>query len=289
MSKKLFDQTRSDEFKRSVASDENRKAFAAEMAMPIQQEIAPVASVRHIFNERPLAPAAQAVYPLDMGSVDAWVLPGISSRPQNIVEGEELYVPTFELGTSVEYKESYARNGQYDVADTAMKKMLNAIVTKEEALGWAVIRSAATAARTVTVGGATTLTKELLNKMFVKMSETNGMQVRSIFVNNNRFGDLRMWTNTDLDEVTRREVWQRAGMAQMWGATIYELPSLADNEVYAFDTDFFGSMPIRLIDGQLLVTRDNPIAVLKNRVGVLAYEELGFVALDSRGVVKGTI
>lgn len=283
--KNVFDAVAAEEFKQSVASDESRQSFAAAMALPIQKEVTPVSSVRNIFQVENLAPGAQASYPLDMGSVSAWVMPAVGGFPQNIVEGEELFVPTYTIDSSVEWKMQYARDGRYDVAGRAKEKLLNAIVTKEETDGWAIIRAAATAARTVTVAGGTTLSKALLNAMFIKMAQTNGMKIDVIFCSPTRFGDIREWSETTIDPVTQREIWTRGGLTEMWGAKIFELPTLADNEVYGFDTRYFGVMPVR----ETLQTRDNPISILKLRVGVIAWEELGFVALESRSIVKGTI
>lgn len=280
-----FDAERAEKFKQSVASQQDREAFAAEMAVPILKELAPQVSVRQIFNQIPVAPGAQVSYPMDMGTVNAWVLPNVGSVPQNIVEGEELYIPTFTVATSVEYLETYARDGRYDVAEQAMTKLKNAIITKEESCGWTVIRAAATAARTVTVAGGTTLSKALLNKMLVKMSTNNGFKTNLICCSPTRFGDIRNWTNTDIDEQTRREIWVNGGLASIWGAYIIELSSLADNEVYAFDTRYFGVMPIR----QELKTRDNPLAIPKLRVGTIGWENIGFASVDDRAIVKGTV
>lgn len=282
-----FDAELSEKFKLSVASEADRIAFAATLGMPIQQELAPNASVRQIFKRIDVGPGAQCSFPVDMGSVNAWVMPLNGSVAQNIVEGEELFIPTYTIQTSVEYKEQYAREGRYDVAARAKEKMLNAIVTKEEVDGWTVIRAAATAARTVTIGGGTTLSKALLNKMFVKMASSTNQQYKidSIFCSPTRFGDIREWTETQIDQVTQREIWQAGGLTTVWGAKVYELPSLGDNEVYGFDSRVFGVMPVRWD----LQTRDNPIAVLALRVGIIAWEEIGFAALDNRGVVKATI
>ena len=80
-------------------------------------------------------------------------------------------------------------------------------------------------------------------------------------------------------------MWQAGGMMSIWNATIYELNTLADNEVYGFDTRFFGVMPI----SKKLRTHDKASAIEKLRQGVIGWEKVGFAALDSRGVVKGTI
>lgn len=283
-----FDPEKAETFKKSVASDEERRAYAAAIALPIQKDITPQSSVRQIFTVEKLAPGAQASYPLDMDSVDAWVMPGVGAVPQNIVEGEELFVPTFTIDSSVEYKMQYARDGRYDVAARAVEKLKNAMITKEEAQGWAVIRAAATAARTVTVAGATTLTKALVNAMMVLIAGNTNQQMKMnlLCVSPTRFGDIRAtWDNTDVDEVTRREIWQAGGLAKIWGAYVMELSTLADNEVYGFDTRYFGVMPVR----QDVTTYDNPISILKQRVGVIAFEEAGFSALDVRALAKGTI
>jgi HK97 family phage major capsid protein len=91
------------------------------------------------------------------------------------------------------------------------------------------------------------------------------------------------WDNTKLDDTTRREIWQAGGLAQLWGARVHVLRKhIGDNEVYGFDTNRMGIMPIR----ENLKTFDDPVAIREFSVGILAKEEIGFAVVDPRAIVK---
>ncbi len=56
---------------------------------------------------------------------------------------------------------------------------------------------------------------------------------------------------------------------------------------YAFtqkDGFFYGVMPVR----EKLMTRDNPIACLEWKIGIIGRERLGFGVLDDKGLIEVT-
>lgn len=269
-------------FKKSIATDQDRVAFAASVAVPLRQSVAAKSTVRQIFEVDELPPGAYASYPVDFEDIDAWVLPAMGQVPQNIIAGEELHIPTFEIASSAEWGFSYARDGRFNVAQRALQKLEKAIIEQEEEAGWATIRAAVRPDRTISSAEFTSLSKDALNAMFKKMQEIDGYNVTVIACNSVRAGDIREWGQSDVDDTTRREIWRNAGLGSIWGAQILVVPRLKNDEVYAFDTSRMGIMPIR----ENIKTFDDPSAVNKLRVRIIGYEDVGFAVVDPKAIVK---
>jgi len=220
------------------------KAFAAALTIPILQEIKLRSVVRELFAVENLGPGAQAVYPVaDDFEVPVWVLPGLGYIAQNFIEGigEDVYVPTFSIATSADWKLSYARESRVDIAQRSARKMAQAIAEYEEESGWKVIVPAGTTnfggggllpARSAPIyevasgsSGAGYLSKELINKMIVGMKRVD-RTLTDLYVSPEDAADIREWTDTDVDPVTRREIFQASGMGRIWNITIHELKHL---------------------------------------------------------------
>lgn len=265
-------------FRRTASSEEDRRALAASFALPLLKSVEEQSTVRQIFAVDVLPPGAPASYPVDMGAVEAVVMPGRGQVPQNIVAGEELHIPTFEIATSAEWKLQYARDGRYNVAQRAMQKVRDAIVKAEEEAGWETIRAAV---QTRISPQDDYLSKTAMNEIFREMQKHRGYKVDLIAVNAVRAGDIREWNYDDADDTTRREIFKNAGLGTIWGANILVVDGLGDDEVYGFDTSKFGIMPIR----EEIQTFDDPSAINKLRVRVVAFEEVGFAVIDKKAVV----
>src|SRR4030043_1251524 len=118
------------------------KEFCAAIKTPILQEIQLLSTARELFAVEVLGPGAQAVYPVaDDMELPVWVLPGLGYVAQNFIEGvgEDVYVPTFTIDTSAEWKLSYAREGRIDIAARAARKAAAAIAEYEEESAWRVL------------------------------------------------------------------------------------------------------------------------------------------------------
>lgn len=268
-------------FKATAEDEELRTALAASMSIPLFQAIAPQTSVRDIFYVDPIPAGALAEYPIDLDNIEtAIVMPRLGAVPQNLVVGDSLIVPTFEVANGVEWKLSFVRDGRFNIVEGALAKLARSFVEMEEKAGWDTIRGAINASNTLT-HSETSLSKALFNDMITEMNAA-GLKPEVIYVSPRRAKDIREWTSTTIDPVTQREIFQAGGLSSIWNVQLRELRSLADNEVYLFDTSIFGVMPIR----QQLTTYDDPVAIKKLRAGVLAWEEIGFAVIDKRGVLK---
>jgi hypothetical protein len=226
------------------------RAFAAALTTPILQKLELESLMRGLFAVENLAPGAQAVYPVaEDFEIPVWVLPGLGYAAQNFIEGigEEVYVPTFTINASADWKITYARDSRIDIASKAAARTAKDLSNYEEECGWRVILPAATSAfsgkgllgpRPAPIyeidpasTGAGYLSKELINRMMVGFKRT-GRTLTDLYVSPEDAADIREWTDTDIDPVTRREIFQAAGMGSIWNVTLHEVQHLGATGMY---------------------------------------------------------
>lgn len=226
------------------------RAFAAALTTPILQKIELESIMRNLFATERLAPGAQAVYPVaEDFEIPVWVLPGLGYVAQNFIEGigEEVYVPTFTIDSAADWKITYARDSRIDIAQRAAARTAKDLANYEEECGWRVIMPAATSSfsgkgllgsRPAPIyeinqasTGAGYLSKELINKMIVGFKRT-GRTLTDLYVSPEDAADIREWTDTDIDPVTRREIFQAAGMGSLWNVQLHEVQHLGATGQY---------------------------------------------------------
>jgi hypothetical protein len=226
------------------------RAFAAALTTPILQAIERESIMRALFAVERLGPGAQASYPVaEDFEIPVWVLPGLGYVAQNFIEGigEEVYVPTFTVDASGDWKITYARDSRIDIPQRAAEKAAKALADYEEECGWRIILPAATSSfsgkgllgsRPAPIyeinpasTGAGYLSKEIINKMIVGFKRI-GRTFTDLYVSPEDAADIREWTDTDIDPVTRREIFQSAGMGSIWNVTLHELQHLGATGLY---------------------------------------------------------
>jgi hypothetical protein len=235
------------------------RAFAAAITTPILQKIELESIMRSMFAVERLAPGAQAVYPVaEDFEIPVWVLPGLGYMAQNFIEGigEEVYVPTFAINSSADWKITYARDSRVDIAQRAAARVAKDLANYEEECGWRVIMPAATSSfsgkgllgsRPAPIyeinpasTGAGYLSKELINKMMVGFKRI-GRTLTDLYVAPEDAADIREWTDTDIDPVTRREIFQAAGMGSIWNVRLHEVQHLGATGLYninSYDSEY---------------------------------------------------
>jgi len=226
------------------------RAFAAALTTPILQKIELESIMRSLFSVEKLAPGAQAVYPVaEDFEIPVWVLPGLGYVAQNFIEGigEEVFVPTFTIDASADWKINYARDSRIDIAQRAAARAAKDLANYEEECGWRVIMPAVTSSFTgkgllgsrpapiyeiaPSSTGAGYLSKELINKMMVGFKRI-GRTLTDLYISPEDAADIREWTDTDIDPITRREVFQAAGMGSIWKVNMHEIQHLGATGLY---------------------------------------------------------
>jgi hypothetical protein len=244
---KLFSETANIHTPEGLAA---HRAFASALTTPILQKIELESIMRQLFAVERLAPGAQAVYPIaEDFEIPVWVLPGLGYMAQNFIEGigEEVYIPTFSINASGDWKISYARDSRIDIAQRAAAKAAKELAAFEEECGWRVIMPAATSSfsgkgllgsRPAPIyeinpssTGAGYFSKELMNKMITGFKRI-GRTLTDIYLSPEDAADIREWTDTDIDPITRREIFQASGMGEIWGVRLHEIQHLGATGLY---------------------------------------------------------
>jgi hypothetical protein len=254
------------------------KEFAASLTIPILQKIDLESIMRTLFSVEKLGPGAQAMYPVaEDFEIPVWVLPGLGYVAQNFIEGigEEVYVPTFTIAASADWKITYARDSRIDIPQKAAARVAKDLANYEEECGWRVIMPAATSSfsgkgllgsRPAPIyeiapasTGAGYLSKELINKMIVGFKRI-GRTLTDLYVSPEDAADIREWTDTDIDPVTRREIFQASGMGSIWGVTLHEVHHLGATGLYNINgnTSSYGKFIANSSEIYNSYTLDNP-------------------------------
>lgn len=181
--------------------------------------------------------------------IPVWVLPGLGYVAQNFIEGigEEVFVPTFTIDASADWKINYARDSRIDIAQRAAARVAKDLAAYEEECGWRVILPAVTSAFTgkgllgsrpapiyeinPASTGAGYFSKELINKMMIGFTRI-GRKLTDLYLSPEAAGDIREWTDTDIDPITRREIFQASGMGSVWGVKLHEIQHLGATGLY---------------------------------------------------------
>lgn len=237
-----------------------QKAFAAELNMPLRQGVFDRDNLGGIYEKQVLAPGAQANYPLDFvkpGEEDefiAFTLPKQGRVPERHVEGDELWVPTFQIGNSIDWSLKYAKEARFDVIMRAIRVYEAGFVRKINSDGWRTILGAGDGrGLVVTANGAAPFTgstlaptaaagqftKELISRMKTAMTRGaggngNSGRLTDVYLSLEAMEDIRAWDVDEIDEFTRREIFvsREYGLAQIYGVVLHEMTEFGEGQEY---------------------------------------------------------
>ncbi len=283
---------------KSIASDEvARDTYAKTRADVILQLIPQQSTVRNIFMPENLGPQGQPEYPVSFERTQvASYMPRLGGHTVHQYEGTSIIIPTFGIQAGHEYSMDIAEQGRLDIARLSDENLMSDIVLKEEVAGWGVIKgvlAAVNANQTVYCSGTSepfhAFTKKAINKLGVQM-DLQRRQLTDLYASPRSIADIKEWSNQQVDYLTQRDIFVNGGLpnGRIWDTRlnkVYNSNLVGNAEVYGFDTNKFGRMPIR----KALETYQNPTSILRRMIGVLAYEAVGFGCTDSYSVVKGVL
>ena len=274
---------------RSIATDAGaRKAYAESRASVILPTIPYQSTVRTIFKMEDLAPGAQSSYPVNFDYTElASYMPKMGGIATHILEGTEIFIPTFGIEAAVRYPMDIAEQGRLDIAEGATQELKSRIIAKEEAAGWGLITgtmASVNSNQTVYASGSTAyqyFSKAAVNQMVVQM-DIQRRALTDIFASPVSVGDIRNWTQLQVDFLTQREIFQAGGLpgGQIWNVGIhkvYDSKLVGNTDAWGFDVRTFGKMPIR----KSLTTYEDPLAITNWEIGLMARELVGFGVADS--------
>lgn len=312
---------------KAVALDAQRE-IAKALELPLRKGIMFGDVVTGIFEKMVLEPGSSPEFPLDLlapgteRDYTAYTNPGHGRIPEKHVEGDYVMVNTYGITNSIDFLLRYAREARWDIVARAMQVLEAGFVKKINDDGWHTILAAAVD-RNILVydadAAAGQFTKRLISLCKTVMLRNGGGnsvtatgRLTDFYLSPEAIEDVRNWGIDQLDDTSRREVYQSADggapLTRIFGVNLTGLFEFGDGQEYQtfFTSDLAGSLgpnsDVELIVGLDLNARDSFVMPVKREVeifedealhrsqrqGYYGWAELGFGVLDNRRVLAAS-
>ena len=327
----------SDEFisllRKSGDSDINvaaaaQREFAKALELPLRKGVLVGNILGNIFEVINVESGSTTEFPLDLispgleGEHIAYTNPGHGRVPERSVEGDYVMIPTYSITSSVDYLLRYAREARWDIVGRALQVMEAGFTKKMNDDGWHTLLAAGVDRNILVFDADATsglFSKRLVSLMKTVMRRNSGGNSSSVgrgnltdlYVSPEALEDVRSWGLDQIDDVTRREIYNSAdggtSIARIFGVNLHDLDELGEGQEYQnfFTTDLGGA--VQASDAELVVGLDqansdsfvmpvkeqlqvfeDPTLHRQQRAGYYGFAELGFGVLDNRRVILGS-
>ena len=283
--KQLSDQDKEAIIAQALETDEGRTALAQAMVEPIRRSLEYQAVGRKLLMVDELPQGALARYERDVASI-AHVVSRRGAVPDQIQEGEEILVPTWEIAANPTIRLSEIKARRFYIVDRAQIKAKEAIQKEEDTQIFNALVAAADARATAgntqivtDLGGSLTTTS--LNNAFRNI-EQHDLVATKIVLHANRYADIRTFGKDFYDEATTREILTTGLYGHLWTADIHVSSRMNKTFVLVVASpDTVGAFPIR--QDITVLPADDP---KKLRLGWVIYEEVGICIVNDYAISK---
>jgi hypothetical protein len=312
---------------KAVALDAQRE-IAKALELPLRKGIMFGDVVTGIFEKMVLEPGSSPEFPLDLlapgteRDYTAYTNPGHGRIPEKHVEGDYVMVNTYGITNSIDFLLRYAREARWDIVARAMQVLEAGFVKKINDDGWHTVLAAAVDRNILVYDGdaaAGQFTKRLISLCKTVMLRNGGGnsvtatgRLTDFYLSPEAIEDVRNWGIDQLDDTSRREVYQSADggapITRIFGVNLTGLFEFGDGQEYQtfFTSDLAGSLgpnsDVELIVGLDLNARDSFVMPVKREVeifedealhrsqrqGYYGWAEIGFGVLDNRRVLAAS-
>lgn len=252
----------------------------------------------------------------------AYTIPNYGRLPEKHIEGDYVTVQTYDVGAAIDWALKYARDARWDIVNRAMLVLENMFVRKMNSDAWRCIIATGVDRNLLVFDAAAPqgfFSKRLVSLMKTSMRRSGGGNLSSInqiklsdlFVSPEAMEDIRTWDLTQIDDVTRRQVFvaeNDGGLSNIFGVDLHELDELGENQSFqtyytslggslASDTelviglaleDVAGSSFVMPVRERLQIFEDEQLH-RQRRHGYYGWQEHGFAILDNRRVMFGSL
>jgi hypothetical protein len=268
----LTDQEKEMVIAQALETDEGRTALAQAMVEPIRRSLEYQAIGRKLLMVDELPQGALARYERDVAAI-AWVVSRRGAVPDQIQEGEEVLVPTFEIAANPTVRLSEIKARRFYIVDRAQIKAKDSLQRQEDKEVFNVISAAVPSAHTVTVSG--NLSPDHIN-LALALIEEHELVGAKIVCHPFRYKDVRAWGKDFYDEATQRDVIMSGLFGHIWTADIHVSTMVPNNTVYVLAPgEFVGAFPVRQ-DITVLPSDDSR----QLKLGWVIYEEVGMAVIN---------
>lgn len=242
---------------KDTVSDDPGIAFAASEKLKAAISVINVGvlagdTVSGIYNMQKFEPGQEIRYELDVVGPSslkhhiAYTVPDTGYIPQRTIEGDYMTIRVYRIATSIDWSRQMARQSRMDVVTRAMAVADAGVVRKRNADGWHTIITAAVD-RGISISD-TSATAGLFTKRLVALAQTvmrrNGggnstslgrSRLTHIALSPEALQDIRSWDLTQVDEITRREIFladDEYSLTRIFGVTLVPLDELGVGQEY---------------------------------------------------------
>ena len=323
-----------DLIKRSGSADKNeavaaQRELAVALETPLRKGVLVGDVLGGIFEKIQMEPGSAAEFPLDLlapgteGDHVAYTNPGHGRIPERAVEGDYVMVPTYSVASSIDYLLRYAKEARWDVVGRAMQVLEAGFTKKMNDDGWHTLLAAGVDRNILVYDADATagqFTKRLVSLMKTVMRRNAGGnsgslnrgRLTDLYLSPEALEDIRNWGVDQVDEVTRREIYQAsddgAAITRVFGVNLHDMDEVGEDQEYQnfFSTQLGGSLgpssDKELMIGLDLSASDSFIMPIKQdiqifedealhrhqRAGFYGWAEIGFAVLDNRRILLGS-
>ena len=302
----------------------------AALDLPLRKGIMPGSNSAGIYMEEEFGPGQTPEWPLDImtpGNEKLYVattIPNTGRIPECHVEGDYLMVHTYDIGTSIDWSRKVAYEARWPMVGRAMGIANSAMQRKKNNDGWHTILAAAVN-RGLSVyddqAASGLLTKRLVSLARQIMRRNSGGNSTSvgqgklthIALSPEALEDIRSWDLTQIDDVTRREIYLSSDdgprLTRIFGVTLLDIDEFGVGQEYQryYNTTLGATTPTgrqEIAIGLDLSSNDSFVSpwrtqpngqrvemghrvtlVEQNRDGYYWRETIGYALLDSRRVL----
>ncbi len=258
----------------ALETDEGRIALAQSMVEPIRRSLEYQAVGRKLLMVDELPQGALARYERDVASI-AHIIARRGAVPDQITEGEEILVPTFEIAAYPTIRLAEIKARRFYIVDRAQIKAKEAIQKEEDTNIFNALHAAVDARGQEVTAPGSGLDAASLNEAF-RMIEQHDLVATKIVMHANQYAAVRTFGKNFFDEATTREILTTGLYGHLWTADIHVSSRMDPDKVLVVASpDTVGAFPIR--QDITVLPADDP----KNlRLGWVIYEEVGIVIVN---------
>lgn len=305
--------------------------LAKALEIPLRQGVLYGDVLSDIFQAVNFAPGVTIDFPLDFLSPGseknyvAYTIPNHGRIPERHIEGDIITVSTYEIAASIDWLLKYARDARWDIVSGAMRVLRGSFTKKLNDDGFHILLGAAVDRNVIvydSVAAAGFFTKRLVSIMQQVMrrnaggnsTSLNRGRLTDVFMSPEALENIRSWDTTQIDEVTRREIYlaQDGQINQVFGVRLHDLDEFGVGQQYQtyYTTDLGGTMASNDVEmllgldlsggpggnGSFMMPIREELQIFEDdnlhrqrRAGFYGWQEQGFTVLDPRRVVLASI
>lgn len=206
-----------DEIWAALTTEGGRQVIAAQMAVPIREELDYVGVARKFFEIDVLAQGQIARYDKDI-NVEAYVVSKRGAVDQWIVEGDYVEPNTWEVFSPGAIRLSQIQQRRFNIIDRTQEKIRIETQIQEDDQFLALLNSSTdkNIANNPIVDSTTGADKDFFNDLSATVMD-HDLPCYGFLMRFSTFKDVRSWDNTELDPVTMRSILETGLYGTLWG------------------------------------------------------------------------